>query len=277
MNDIKIKSPAKINIGLNVVSKREDGFHNIETVFYPVSLADQITISEAETFYFTSNDKLLEAEPNNLIVRAKNVLENRCNIKANLHIDLQKNIPIGAGLGGGSSNAAAILKALNNFYCLNLSETELESIGLELGSDVPFFIKEEPVFAESRGEVFTPINLKINLPILIVNPGIHISTRLAYENIIPKKSDFELKSLSGNNLDIENWKDKVTNAFEEYAFNSYPEIKEVKEKLYESGAVFALLSGSGSSVFAIFKNKLSAIEAESYFSKKYFTYLSENE
>lgn len=276
MNDIKIKSPAKINIGLNVVSKREDGFHNIETIFYPVSLADHITISEAETFYFTSNDKILESEPNNLIVRAKNILESRYNIKANLHIHLQKNIPIGAGLGGGSSNAAAVLKALNDLYNLKLSDNELEETGLELGSDVPFFIKGKPVFAESRGEVFTQLNLNITLPVLIVNPGIHISTRLAYENIVPQKPEFALSNLSDSGLKIEEWKNNVFNDFEKYAFSNYPAVKEIKDKMYELGAVFALLSGSGSSVFGIYKDTFAAKKAEDYFAGKYFTYISDN-
>lgn len=277
MNDIIIKSPAKINIGLNVVSKREDGFHNIETIFYPVSLADYITISDAGTFYFTSNDKLLEAEPNNLIVRAKNILESRYKIKANLHIHLQKNIPIGAGLGGGSSNAAAVLKALNDLYNLNLSERQLEEMGLELGSDVPFFIKGKPVFAESRGEVFTPVNLNIDFPVLIVNPGIHISTRLAYENIIPAKPEFAISKLSDDGLNIAEWRNKVFNDFEKYAFCNYPAVKEIKDKMYESGAVFALLSGSGSSVFGIFEDVISAKRAEDYFAGKYFTFISDNQ
>ncbi|MDP4117283.1 MAG: 4-(cytidine 5'-diphospho)-2-C-methyl-D-erythritol kinase [Bacteroidota bacterium] len=256
------------------MSKRSDGFHNIETIFYPVSLCDYISIENSDAFHFTCNDKLLENDTNNLITRAKNIIENRFNLKADLHIDLQKNIPIGAGLGGGSSNAAVILKALSIFYKLGLSEKELESIGLELGSDVPFFIKGQPVFAESRGELFKPIDLEIQKPILIVNPGIHISTRLAYENIKPKAPEFPLYNISHDNLNIECWKDKIFNDFEDFAFSAFPKVKDVKDKMYGLGAVFSLLSGSGSSVFGIFNNLDSAKKAESYFTGDYFTHIS---
>lgn len=274
MNITRIKSPAKINIGLNIIEKRADGFHNIETIFYPITLTDTISIDKCDNFKFTSNDKLLENEPNNLITQAKNIFESKFNLKINLHIDLQKNIPIGAGLGGGSSNAAVIIKVLNKLYSIGLTEEDMEEIGLQLGSDVPFFIKGKPVFAESRGEIFKPVKLNIQHPILIINPGIHSSTRTAYENIKPKAPKYSLYKVSMGNLNIYDWKDKIFNDFEPFVFNNFPPVKQIKEKLYNFGAIFSLLSGSGSSVFGIFEDLKSAEKATKYFSDKYFTFIS---
>lgn len=195
MNQLKVKSPAKINIGLNIIRKRDDGYHDLETIFYPLNIHDEITFARSDKFSFRSNDENLSQEKTNLIIKAKEELEKYSGTKINVEIILSKNIPIGAGLGGGSSNAAATLLAINKMYELNIEAEKLSYIALQLGSDVPYFLNPVPAFAESRGEIILPINLKIEKPILIVNPDIHISTKWEFNLIKPKLPEISLKSL----------------------------------------------------------------------------------
>src|SRR3989339_445966 len=240
MEELKIKAPAKINIGLNVVSKRQDGYHNIETIFYPLNLCDQLTIKEAGSFLFTSNNNELTSTPDNLIVNAKEDLEKERGEKINVHIHLDKNIPIGGGLGGGSSDAASTLTGLNKFLELNLDYEKLFNIALSIGSDVPFFLNPKPCFAESRGEKFSYFNISISNPNLIVNPGIYISTKRDYEQVV---------------------------------FSEFLEVEKLKKQIYKSGASFVLMSGSGSTLFGIFKDFAAGWKAKKNFEKDYFTYL----
>ena len=274
MKELKIKAPAKINIGLNVVSKRQDGYHNIETIFYPLNLCDQLTIKEAGSFLFTSNNNELTSTPDNLIVNAKEELEKERGEKINVHIHLDKNIPIGGGLGGGSSDAASTLTGLNKFLELNLDYEKLFNIALSIGSDVPFFLNPKPCFAESRGEKFSYFNLSISNPILIVNPGIYISTKRAYEQIIPTKPEFSLRDIKQEHFDNFNeLKEKVKNDFEQVVFSEFPEVEKLKKQIYKSGASFVLMSGSGSTLFGIFKDFAAGWKAKKKFEKDYFTYL----
>ena len=274
MDYLEIKAPAKINIGLNIISRRNDGFHNIETIFYPLNeLYDVIKLTKTDDFSFISSVKDLENNQN-LIIKAKEVLEQEAKKKFNVMIELIKSIPTGAGLGGGSSDAAAALLSFNEMFNLKFETDTLKKIAIRLGSDVPFFIDPKPSFAEGRGERITLLDLKINLPILIVNPGIQISTREAYGNIIPQKRAYHLRNISKKIFFKEAELMHITNDFEEYVFKTYPQVKEIKEHLYLSGAKFALMTGSGSTVFGIFETLEEATKAKESFPKQYFTFIN---
>jgi len=274
MNEIAIKAPAKINIGLNIINKREDGYHNLETLFYPINLYDNIIIKPADSLKFNTDSDFLASENDNIVLKAVRLLERESGEKINVEIRLEKNIPVGAGLGGGSSDGAAVLKALNKAYSLNLSEDRLISLALELGSDVPFFIRSTPSLASSRGEILTPVNFSISSPVLIVNPGIHISTKWAFQNILPGKWHTGLFDLLKENGDIKSLKSGILNDFETICLQHYPELKNIKDKLYFYGADFALMSGSGSSFFGIFPSSEQAQTALEYFSQlNYFTFI----
>lgn len=275
MKKVTIKSQAKINLGLNIVSKREDGYHNLETIFYPISLADIMIFERSDSFYFETDSEELNATiDSNLISRAVRALEQTARKKMNIIIHLQKHIPIGAGLGGGSSNAATTLVALNELLHLNISNEKIREIALSLGSDVPFFLKPKTSYAEGRGELLHRIHFEIGKPVLIVNPMIHISSRWAYSQIIPQASEFSLKSLDNNKIvNFSELKGKVKNGFEEAVFLNYPEISVLHTKLYELGAEFVLLSGSGSSVFAIFPDIRAAHFASLQMPENYFKHI----
>jgi len=266
MDKIVVNSPAKINLGLNIVGKRNDGFHNLETIFYPLKLTDKIHISKSGDFIFRTNNHSLSSEASNLIITAKDLLEDAANKKLICNIYLEKNIPIGAGLGGGSSNAAVTLKALNKLFDINLPNKKLLELALTLGSDVPFFLNPVPSFATSRGEILNEIPLKLKGYLLLVNPGIHISTKWAFENCIPKNNEINVERIIEEMSLDSDFSDLLTNDFEEIVFAEYPEIKEAKEKIIEMGAYFSLMTGTGSSVYGIFNNK-------EKFNRKYFTYI----
>lgn len=277
MEEITVKSIAKINIGLNIVSKREDGYHNLETIFYPIQLHDILRFKKSDKIYFSSNSDLLNSEKENLILKAINVLENYANKKIKVEIYLDKKIPIGAGLGGGSSNAAFTLKTINDLFELNISNEELRKLGLTLGSDVPLFLFDLPAYAESRGEKLRKIDFRIRDYILIVNPNIHISTKWAFSKISPKTPKHNLiEIIEKYSEDYSIWKELIKNDFEPIVLNEYTEIKELKKSLTELGSEFCLMTGSGSTFFAIFKETKLLNEAKEYLQRKgYFVY-SEN-
>jgi len=246
---------AKINIGLNITEKRNDGFHNIETIFYPISLCDIIEFEEkkvGKTILETSGGILDILPEENIVLKAYNKIKKINNIPE-LHFYLHKIIPSGAGLGGGSSDSSAVLNALNNHFNLSIDKSELHKIALELGSDCPFFLENEPMFGKGKGELLTPskINLK-GYSIIIVKPNIFISTKEAYENITPRKSNFDLNKLYQHSVD--NWKNIVRNDFEENLPDKFNEIRQITEGLYLKGAKLSMMTGSGSSVFGIFEN-----------------------
>lgn len=246
-------SPAKINIGLFVTSKREDGFHNIESIFYPIPFYDVIEIMPSKKYHFDFSG-VPQIEGENIIERAYDVIKNDNDIP-NCHIHLHKNIPIGAGLGGGSGNGVTALLALNKLFELHISDTKIEEYSLILGSDCPFFIENKPKFVTGRGECLKEI--KVNLEgyfLVIINPQIHIGTKEAYQNITIKNNPVD--KLSHSILQpMEHWKNTIKNDFEQYAFSKYPEIELIKNKLYDCGAVFSLMTGSGSTVYGLFKEK----------------------
>lgn len=279
MAKTEYKTPAKINIGLFVTEKRQDGYHNIETIFYPVDLYDRLIIEDSDTFKFSSNIPSLPDDSTNLVVNAKNLLEEYSGERLNVNIHLVKSIPVGAGLGGGSSDAAAALIALNQFAGLNLSKNELFDLALRSGSDVPFFLNPQPSFAEGRGEILRSLLIHLDLPLVIVNPGINVSTKWAYSQIHPYKSDFDLRTVEDLDLfHLKTFHDKIINVFEEPVFEMYPVIKEIKSLHNKLGAVFSLMSGSGSTVFGIYPDKESALTAgEIMKGKGYFVFIQNAE
>lgn len=268
MNKLIVKAPAKINIGLNIVAKRKDGFHDLETIFYPIyDLYDEIKFENSDSFIF-QNDYEFE----NIIVKAVRLLERHTGCKIKIKISLEKNIPIGAGLGGGSSDAAAVLGTLNKILKLNLRYEELSNIALEIGSDVPYFLVNKPSVGKSRGEDLTPIDLSIDSYILLVNPGIHISTKEAFSNITPMPNEFDYHSITKINL--KNYNKYILNDFEQSIFHKHPHIRKIKDDLYSSGALFSSMSGTGSTVYGIFQTKMEAENALKSFPENYFTFIS---
>jgi 4-diphosphocytidyl-2-C-methyl-D-erythritol kinase len=248
---------AKINIGLKVLEKRSDGFHNIETVFYPLEIHD---ILEIEDNLLNSEDELSSSglalntdAKDNLILKAVDLLKKDFEIPP-LRIHIHKQIPLGAGLGGGSSDAAITLLALNDKFDLMLSEKELLEYASKIGSDCAFFIPNKPKFAFGRGNLFEDIELDLkSYHLLLVKPDIHVDTKLAYSLVKAQKAT---RSLALDILiPISEWKEIIDNDFELPIFSKYPQIKMIKEKMYENGALFSLMSGSGSSVYGIFKDE----------------------
>ena len=275
MKELTIKTPAKINIGLNILSKRADGYHNIETIFYPINLWDELTIQEDDKYALITNNSLLNIEGNNTITKAKELIGGLTGIGIKAKVTLNKRIPIGAGMGGGSSDGAAALILYNKFYDLKLSIEDLYSLALKIGSDAPFFIKPKPKFGSSRGEIFESIGLIIDKPILIVNPGIHISTSWAFSKIRPKIPKIHLNQIEFvENSCLSNLKNNIINDFESVVFESHPKIKEIKDKMYDLGAEFSLMTGSGSTVFGIFPDISSAQNVSKEFPTNYFTFIN---
>jgi 4-diphosphocytidyl-2-C-methyl-D-erythritol kinase len=246
---------AKINIGLNVVKRREDGFHNIESIFYPVlDVFDVLEIIESDELVFTSTGISIPGSiDSNLCVKAYQLIKADYDIPF-VKIHLHKVIPIGAGLGGGSADAAFMLKALNELFNLEIPSEQLINYSRKLGSDCAFFIENKTVYAFNKGDEFQAIDFDISLfDIKIEYPNIHIGTKEAYNGISPHEPNQKIKELIKGS--IVKWKETVFNDFEASVFPKYPEIKIVKQKMYDDGAVFASMTGSGSAVFGLFEKK----------------------
>ena len=244
---------AKINIGLNIVEKRTDGFHNIESIFYPVmDLFDVLEVVKNGTLKFHSTGIEIPGDSNsNLCLKAFKLIQQDIDIP-NVKIHLHKNIPIGAGLGGGSADAAFMLKVLNELFKLDLSIDQLINYAKKLGSDCAFFIENKPVYAHAKGDEFENIRLNLtSYEIKIEYPEIHVGTDQAYSGIVPVLSKENLKELIKQ--PIEEWKSSIKNNFENSIFSQYPTIEELKEKLYSKGAIYASMTGSGAAVFGIFE------------------------
>lgn len=246
---------AKINLGLYVLNKRPDGFHNLETCFYPVPWFDILEIIPAEKTVFTSSGNTIPGNSeDNLCLKAYNALA-RDFYLPNVHLHLHKKIPIGAGLGGGSSDAAFVCKLLNKRFELGLTDQQLENYVRPLGSDCAFFIQNTPILAHEKGDIFTDpgiISLK-DWWIFLIHPPIHVATKDAYQGVIPEENRKPLAEIL--RTPVENWKNELVNDFEISVFKKYPEIEKIKSLFYENGAIYASMSGSGSSVFGLFKNK----------------------
>lgn len=246
---------AKINLGLNIVSKREDGYHNIESCFYPIPWHDSLEVIEAASFAFHNYGLDIPGDSkSNLCVKAYELIKGDHDIPP-VEIHLLKNIPMGAGLGGGSADGAFTLKLLNELFELNLNSAQLESYALQLGSDCPFFIKNEPAIAKGRGEQLQVINLDLSGYYLgIHNPGIHVSTKEAYTDVAPQAPSKSIEEIIQS--PIEDWQDSMVNDFEASIFPNHTAIAQLKQDMYEAGAVYASMTGSGSTVFGLFKEEV---------------------
>lgn len=242
---------AKINLGLHITDKRKDGYHDIETCLFPIPLRDALEIISAKKNSFTSSGFAIPGqEKDNLILKAYHLLRKDFNDLQPIAVHLHKAIPIGAGLGGGSSDAAFALKAMNKLFDLYLEDWFLEDYAARLGSDCPFFIENTPKIATGRGENLEAIDLDLKGKwLLLVNPNIHIGTKEAYAGVTPKQPAGDLKEILS---DPRMWRTELLNDFEESIFPKYPEIKAVKDSLYDQGAFYAAMSGSGSTVFGLF-------------------------
>lgn len=261
----------KINLGLHISGKREDGFHNLETVFYPVPFKDALELipSTNTEIEFTGTGLAVDVDAaDNLCVKAYHLLKKDFPEIPAVKIHLHKAIPLGAGLGGGSADAAFMLKLLNEKFHLNLSTDQLINYALQLGSDCPFFIINNPCFATGRGEVLEQTALNLSAyKIVLINPGIHINTGWAFSNITPAPPVKSIKEIILQ--PINTWKAELKNDFETAVFTAHPAIKEIKETLYAQGAIYAAMSGSGSTVFGIFEPNTGSVSLKdsNYFIK----------
>ncbi len=249
---------AKINLGLRVTGRRSDGYHDIETIFYPVMLCDAlefvVTGAKIKKDFLTVTGINTGSDPeDNLVIKAVIRLRKIYSFPQ-LKIHLHKAIPVGSGLGGGSSDAAYLLKAVNRSFGLGITESELKEISLHLGSDCPFFIDDLPAFATGRGEKLEPVEPVLKgYYLILLKPEASISTSEAYRNCLPGHPSTGLLQLIYH--PVTEWKKCILNDFEDYAFKKHPLIGEIKNSLYKSGALFSLMSGSGSSVYGIFQEK----------------------
>jgi len=248
-------SNAKINLGLRVIEKRPDKYHNIETIMVPVGLSDLLEFTEQshrKIDFINTGIQVNCTESENLVIKAYHLLKKDFQIPG-IKIHLHKFIPPGAGLGGGSSNAAFMLKGLNDYFKLELEPSGLEHYAGMLGSDCPVFIKNKPCLAEGKGEKLSPVTLPAGLFMMLLYPGFPVSTLDAYQGIIPGKETPPLPDIMA--MDPLCWKDILHNHFEDTIFSRYPAIREIKNALYNQGALFASMTGSGSSVYGLFSSK----------------------
>lgn len=263
INGISLKAPAKINLFLEILGKRDDGYHEIETVMQEIDLVDNLQFEEIrEGVKLKCNNKNIPSDENNLVCKAANLIVNECGIKKGVLISLEKNIPVGAGLGGGSSDAATTLKALNSLWKIGLSDVDLMEFAARLGSDIPFFIKGKTALCRGRGENITPIEVKSEMNYLIIFPHINISTTTIYRNLkidlTKKRKDvsFFLNALKYSKVaDISKL---LFNRLEEVIFATYPDLLRVKSSLEHFDFCGLSVSGSGSAFFGLCNDRRQA-------------------
>lgn len=260
---------AKINLGLDVVERRPDGYHNLETIFYPIPLQDILEITPAteedapEYRFKMFNARFDGSDDDNLVVKAYKILAADHKLPK-VDISLYKHIPTGAGLGGGSADAAFALKMLNEMASLALTDEQLEAYAARLGADCAFFIKNRPAYATGIGNILTPTECSLaGYHLVLVKPDIHISTKEAYSLVVPAAPETPLTEIAARTA--EEWKGAMKNDFEKSVFAKHPSCEAIKEKLYEMGAVYASMSGSGSSFFGIFKEEQKVEDIKSIF------------
>ncbi len=248
--------PCKINLGLNIIAKRSDGYHDIETCFYPLPWTDILEIIPAKEMSFSSSGISIPGkEEDNLCLKAYYLLKKDFDLQP-VSIHLHKIIPTGAGLGGGSSDAAHSLKLLNTIFNLQLSIDTLKNYASRLGSDCGFFIESKPMLGEGRGELLSSIAIDLRgYYLVLAKPDVHVSTAEAYAGVAPQLSFYNIKSVLEYTPMVE-WKRILKNDFEESVFQKYPQVGEIKNTMYSQGAIYASMSGSGSSVFGLFNYQL---------------------
>lgn len=252
---------AKINLGLNVVRKRPDGYHDLETIFYPIPLHDNLDITPLNDLYepsFRLRGMTIAGDiRTNLVYKVYEQLRTDYQLPS-VDVELYKSIPTGAGLGGGSSDAAYMMKGLNELFDLRMTDAEMEQRVSVLGADCAFFIRNKPMFATGIGNVFTPVSVSLKgWYFVLIKPEKSVSTREAYAYVTPQPATLNLKE--SITTPVENWKDTVKNDFEPSIFKQYPAIGVIKETLYDMGAVYASMSGSGSSVFGLFRMPIPSV------------------
>ncbi|MEE8340816.1 MAG: 4-(cytidine 5'-diphospho)-2-C-methyl-D-erythritol kinase [Candidatus Neomarinimicrobiota bacterium] len=275
MNSIKLKAHAKVNIGLQVKYQRKDGYHNIHTIFQELELHDQILLKKKRDWSIKINDTKIPTDRSNICIQAYMAVKKQFPKIVGISITLNKHIPSGAGLGGGSSDAAAVLKGLRELYDLPLDNSELSKIATKIGADIPFFILGGTQIGNGIGDVLSPINKPVKGFYLLVMPDIFISTAWAYKALKKHlKLDIDRPNfanfLEGNSLS----NTIFDNDFERIVIPTYPKIGKIKDGLLETGASYASLSGSGSTVFGIYDEEAKAKQAESHFQKQYQTFLT---
>ncbi len=255
---------AKINLGLNIVEKRADGYHNLETIFYPIQLQDALEVkasskdAEADYTLHIKGTPIAGEAADNLVVKAYLLLKEKYQLPP-VDIHLFKHIPMQAGLGGGSADGAFMIKLLNEKFRLGMSLSEMEETSSRLGADCAFFIQNQPVFATGIGDRFEPIRLSLaEYHLVLIKPSVSVPTRDAFARIKPHRPEQSLKEIITQ--PVETWRDTMKNDFEDSVFALYPEIAAIKDKLYDLGAVYASMSGSGSSVYGIFREALPNVE-----------------
>ena len=256
---------AKINLGLRITERRPDGYHNLETIFYPIHLEDALEVvplkDNKQEYDLKITGTPIDGTPeDNLVVRAYRLLKQDFDLPP-IHIYMYKHIPLGAGLGGGSSDAAFMIKLLNEKFALGMTTGQMEAYASRLGADCAFFIQDRPVLATGIGNEFTPIDLSLKgMYIVLVKPSVSVSTREAYAGVTPQRPDVPLTTLIRR--PIEEWRDCIANDFEPSVFRAYPEIAAIKDKLYDMGAVYASMSGSGSTVYGIFRESVPYVDED---------------
>jgi 4-diphosphocytidyl-2-C-methyl-D-erythritol kinase len=248
----------KINLGLNIVNKRIDGYHDLETIFFPIQINDILEILPSKTAgtSFTQTGLTVDGElSNNICIKAYQLLRNDFPTLPSIQMHLHKIIPMGAGLGGGSADGSFALQTMNEIFHLEISNEQLIQYALQLGSDCPFFIHNKPCFATSRGEIMEPVELDLkNYKIVLINPGIHISTAWAFSNVTPLKPEISVRNIIEQ--PIKTWKKELVNDFESPAMLAFPVIANIKQQLYNQGAVYASMTGSGSTLYGIFEKSV---------------------
>lgn len=253
---------AKINIGLNIISKRPDGYHNLESIFYPLAIKDALEVVEADVLQFSSSGINIPGNPDdNLCLKAYHLLKRDFTSLPPVRIHLHKHIPIGAGLGGGSSDASFFISLLNQKFGLGMENAQMEHYASKIGSDCAFFIQNKPAYAIEKGDQLSPLDLDLsNYFIVLVMPDVQVSTAEAYQGVQAAPVSKPLTELV--KLPIQDWKLQIKNDFESSVFSKYPSIERIKDYLYESSALYASMSGSGSSVYGIFKEPLKLVQLE---------------
>lgn len=257
---------AKINLGLYITQKRPDGYHNLESIFYPVACTDALEIINANQLNFSSSGIAIPGqELDNICVKAYHLLQKHFNLPP-VHIHLHKAVPIGAGMGGGSANAAFTLKMLNDFFKLNLTTPQLIAFAQQLGADCAFFIENKAQYCFNKGDEFEAIELDLSqYKIVLINPNIHISTAETYAGVVPKIASIDLK----NEIlkPIETWQNTIHNQFEDHLFRKYEVLPIIKKNLYQFGALYASMTGSGSTLFGIFNQQTELPWAKAFWVK----------
>lgn len=256
--------PCKINLGLHIIRKRDDGFHDLETCFYPVPWTDILEIIPSDILSFTTSGNAIPGnDADNLCLKAYHLLQRDFNL-APVKIHLHKIIPTGAGLGGGSADAAYTIRLLNTVFQLNLSVEKMMAYAAQLGSDCAFFIQDKPMMGTGRGEILQPASLSLKGKYLVlIKPPVHVSTAEAYAGISPAQPAVPLQQLLETNA-LTEWKHVIKNDFEESVFKKYPAIADLKNILYKHDAIYACMSGSGASVFGIFDREVAIAIPDGY-------------